>query len=128
VGAGVLLGVFTFFEDRRNATERRRGEARVSAAKLLDAANFRVGDDQRTQLRAVHRTLRDHFTVINDARLREAADAVRTASSDEGATRERIAELESGLLELRELGARLSTGQPAPVDPHRSRRLASVKG
>jgi hypothetical protein len=127
VGAGVLLGVFTFFEDRKNSLERRRAEGRVSAAKLLDATNFRIGDDQRTQLRVVHRTLRDHFTVINDERLREAADAVRTASTDDGSTRARIAELESGLVELTELRQRLSTGAYPAVDAHGGRRLASVK-
>ncbi len=127
VGAGVLLGVFTFFEDRRTTTERRRAEARVAAAKLLDAANFRVGDDQRTQLRAVHRMLRDHFTVINDARLREASDAVRTAASDEGTGRERIAELESGVLELRELREQLSPARQGGADPHGGRWLSAVR-
>ncbi len=127
VAAGLLLGVFTFFEDRKNSLERRRAEARVSAAKLLDAANFRIGDDQRTQLRAVHRTLRDHFTVVNDERLRDAADAVRTASADDGTAQARIAELESGLVELSELRARLSTGQQPAPDAHGGRRLAAVK-
>jgi hypothetical protein len=127
VAAGLLLGVFTFFEDRKNSLERRRAEARVSAAKLLDAANFRIGDDQRTQLRALHRTLRDHFTVVNDERLRDAADAVRTASTDDGAAQARIAELESGLVELSELRARLSTGQHPAPDDRGGRRLAAVK-
>ena len=127
VAAGVLLGVFTFFEDRRNSTERRRAEARVSAAKLLDAANFRIGDDQRTQLRAVHRMLRDHFTLINDERLREAAEAVRTASTDDGTARARLAELQSGLADLTELRQRLITGQHAVPDARGGRWLASVK-
>jgi hypothetical protein len=127
VAAGVLLGVFTFFEDRKNSLERRRAEGRVSAAKLLDATNFRIGDDQRTQLRVVHRTLRDHFTVINDERLREAADAVRTASTDDGSALARIAELESGLVELTELRQRLSAGAYPAADAHGGRRLASVK-
>jgi hypothetical protein len=99
----------------------------VSAAKLLDATNFRIGDDQRTQLRVVHRTLRDHFTVINDERLREAADAVRTASTDDGSALARIAELESGLVELTELRQRLSAGAYPAADAHGGRRLASVK-
>jgi hypothetical protein len=71
--------------------------------------------------------LRNHFTVINDERLREAADAVRTASTDDGSTRARIAELESGLVELTELRQRLSTGAYPAVDAHGGRRLASVK-
>ncbi|NMO91049.1 hypothetical protein [Actinomycetospora sp. TBRC 11914] len=123
VAAGVLLGVFTFFEDRRSTLERRRAEGRVAVAKLLDAANFRIGDDQRTQLRAVQRTLRDHFTVVNDERLRQAAEAVRTAASDDGAVAARVVELESGLVELHELRTQLSTGH----DGQGGRRLAAVR-
>jgi hypothetical protein len=127
VGAGLLLGVFTFFEDRKNTLERRRAEGRVAAAKLLDAANFRVGDDQRTQLRAVQRTLRDHFTVVNDERLRQAAEAVRTAASDDGAAAGRLLELESGLAELQELRQALATGQYPASGAHGGRRLAAVR-
>lgn len=105
VGAGVLLGVFTFLEDRKNTRERRRGEGRASVSKLLDAANFRLGDHQRAQLRALHRNLRDHFTAINDERLRAAADAVRSAAAarESGQHDARIAELEKHVTELDDL-------------------------
>jgi hypothetical protein len=79
VGAGLLLGLFTFWEDRKNAGERGKAEATMAVSKLMDSVNFRVGDELRTQLRAVHRAMRDHFTEINDQRLRSAADAVRAA-------------------------------------------------
>jgi hypothetical protein len=79
VAAGVLLGLFTFWEDRKNGKERGRAEAKMAVAKLMDSVNFRVGDELRTQLRTVHRTLRDHFTEINDQRLRAASDAVRAS-------------------------------------------------
>lgn len=118
VGAGLLLGAFTFWEDRKNTRERHRGEAKVTAAKTLDEANFRVGDHQRAQLRTVHRTLRDHFTTINDARLKEAADAVRAASEGGGDTarrQERATELESHLAELRELRDLRTSAPAAPV-------------
>jgi hypothetical protein len=122
VGAGVLLGVFTYFEDRKNIRERRMAEGRATAAKLLDDVNFRAGDHQRAQLRAIHRTLRDHFTVINDERLRVAAEAVRAA--DEGGADaapdghpERVAELESHLAELDDIRARWGSrlGGDVPV-------------
>lgn len=108
VGAGVLLGIFTFYEDFKNGKDRAKGEAKMSVSKLMDEANFRVGDELRTQLRAVHRILRDHFTVINDQRLRQAADAVRTASdaSQNGSGSEaRVGELQNTLAELRQLRA-----------------------
>jgi len=119
VGAGVLLGVFTYFEDRKNIRERRMAEGRATSAKLLDDVNFRAGDHQRAQLRAIHRTLRDHFTVINDERLRVAAEAVRAADeggSDAAGSPERIAEIESHLVELDDVRARWGSHQSAPAD------------
>jgi hypothetical protein len=111
VAAGVLLGVFTFWEDAKNSKERGKAEARMAVSKLTDEANFRVGDDLRTQLRAVHRTLRDHFTVINDQRLRAAADTARTAADaaqhNGGQRSTRLSELQNNLAELRQLQARL---------------------
>jgi hypothetical protein len=105
VGAGLLLGIYTFVEDRRTTRERRRAEGRAAVAKLLDAANFRLGDHQRAQLRTVQRALRDHYTLVNDERLRAAADAVRSAAAaqDEDGHRERVAELESHLAAVAEL-------------------------
>ncbi|WP_445182975.1 hypothetical protein ACTXG6_31140 [Pseudonocardia sp. Cha107L01] len=111
VAAGVLLGVFTFWEDAKNSKERGKAEARMAVSKLTDEANFRVGDDLRTQLRAVHRTLRDHFTVINDQRLRAAADTARTAADaaqyNGGQRSTRLSGLQNNLAELRQLQARL---------------------
>jgi hypothetical protein len=79
VGAGVLLGAFTFWEDRKNGEDRSKAEVSMAVAKLMDSVNFRVGDELRTQLRAAHRALRDHFTQLNDQLLRTAADSVRSA-------------------------------------------------
>lgn len=106
VAAGVLLGLFTFWEDRKNGRERSRAEANMAAAKLMDSVNFRVGDDLRTQLRSVHRTMRDHFTEINDQLLRAAADSVRAAveavqRGDQGSGR--ATEVQNHLAELRQM-------------------------
>lgn len=107
VTAGVLLGLFTFWEDRKNGRERGKAEAKFAVSKLMDNVNFRVGDELRSQLRSVHRALRDHFTEINDQRLRTAADAVRAdhdaASSDGGQSGARLSQLHSYLAELRQL-------------------------
>lgn len=81
VAAGVLLGAFTFWEDRRAGAERGRAEARIAVSRFMDAANFHVGEDLRTRLRAAHRTMRDHCTSLNDQRLRTAAEAVRSTQS-----------------------------------------------
>lgn len=110
VGAGLALGVFTFWEDRKNARDRGRAEATVAVSKLMDEVNFRVGDELRTQLRAVHRTLRDHFTVLNDRLLRSAADAVRSAA-DATPVDDRQAELQNHLAELRQIRVRITPGR-----------------
>ncbi|MDQ2790029.1 MAG: Isoniazid-inducible protein iniA [Actinomycetota bacterium] len=110
VVAGVLLGLFTFWEDRKNGHERGKAEAKMAVSKLMDNVNFRVGDELRSQLRAVHRALRDHFAEINDQRLRTAADAVRAAHDPalpNGGQRDaRLSQLHNYLTELRQLRIR----------------------
>jgi len=111
----VLLGLFHLLEERKNGKERAKAEAKVAVSKLMDEVIFLVGDDSRAQLRRVHRTLRDHFTVVNDQRLRAASDAVRTASEatqlGNGQHDPRITELRANLAELGQLRGRLA----APV-------------
>jgi hypothetical protein len=109
VGAGLLLGAFTFWEDRKNSRERGNAEATMAVSKLMDSVNFRVGDELRTQLRAVHRAMRDHFTEINDQLLRAASDSVRSAveavqrgDQPDG----RATELQNNLAELRQVQVR----------------------
>lgn len=109
VGAGLLLGAFTFWEDRKNARDRGKSEATMAVSKLMDSVNFRVGDELRTQLRAVHRSMRDHFTEINDQLLRAASDSVRAAveAVQRGEQPDgRAAELQNNLAELRQLQVR----------------------
>jgi hypothetical protein len=80
----------------------------MAVSKLMDNVNFRVGDELRAQLRAVHRELRDHFTEINDQRLRTAAEAVRAAAAvPNGGQRDaRLSQLHNYLAELRQLRVR----------------------
>lgn len=110
VTAGGLLGLFTFWEDRKNGKERGKVEAKIAVSKLMDSVNFRVSEGLRAQLRAVHRTLRDHFTEINDQRLRAASDAVRAAvdaAQLPGPQRDaRLSQLRNHLAELRQLRIR----------------------
>jgi hypothetical protein len=107
VAAGVLLGMFTFWEDAKNGKQRGKAEAKMAVSKLVDSVNFRVGDELRAELRDVHRTLRDHFTEINDQRLRVASDAVRAAMEapelNNGQVSARLSELQNQLAELRQL-------------------------
>src|SRR5947209_2363233 len=120
VAAGVLLGLFTFWEDRKNGHERGKAEAKMAVSKMIDNVNFRVGDELRAQLRAVHRALRDHFTEVNDQRLRIAADAVRAAvdaAGVNGGQRDaRLSQLQHHLAELRQL--RIRAAAPTADRPH----------
>ncbi len=121
VAAGVLLGLFTFWEDRKHGHERGQAEAKMAVSKLMDNVNFRVGDELRSQLRAMHRTLRDHFTEINDQRLRTAADAVRATVDDaavNGGQRDaQLTQLQNYLTELRRLRIRATApaAEPQPT-------------
>jgi hypothetical protein len=123
VAAGVLLGLFTFWEDRKNGQERGKAEAKMAVSKLMDNVNFRVGDELRAQLRAVHRELRDHFTEINDQRLRTAAEAVRAAAAvPNGGNRDaRLSQLHNYLAELRQLRVRATVSGGDRSTPSRSR-------
>lgn len=106
-GAGVLLGVNAIWDDRKNRKLRRRSEAKVAVARLMDDVIFQVSKESRNRLRAVQRALRDHFTDIADEVLRTADDALRAAEesySKYGDRREeRIADLEAQLSSLRAL-------------------------
>ena len=128
VAAGVLLGLFTFWEDRKNGHERGKAEAKMAVSKMMDNVNFRVGDELRAQLRAVHRALRDHFTEVNDQRLRIAADAVRAAvdaAGENGGQRDaRLSQLQNYLAELRQL--RIRAAVPTADRPHPTARRGTA--
>jgi ethanolamine utilization protein EutP (predicted NTPase) len=110
IGAGVLLGANTFWEDRKNLTARRQGEAKVAVARLMDDVIFQVGHESRYRLREVHRTLRDHFAAEAGEMLRTAEDALRGAQDAHqrhtyqcDAT---LAGVQTSLNELRQIRAR----------------------
>ena len=127
VAAGVLLGLFTFWEDRKNGHERGKAEAKMAVSKLMDNVNFRVGDELRAQLRAVHRALRDHFTEINDQRLRNASDALRAAVDSTPANGQRdarLSQLQNHLADLRQL--RTQATAPTTAQPRHTTQRGNV--
>ncbi|MEU7765629.1 dynamin family protein [Nocardia sp. NPDC049190] len=106
-GAGVLLGVNALWDDRKNRKLRRRAEAKVAVARLMDDVIFQVGKESRNRLRAVQRVLRDHFTDIATDLSRGADEALRVAEEAYGKygarSEERVADLEVQLGTLRRL-------------------------
>ncbi|MEU2038033.1 dynamin family protein [Nocardia niwae] len=106
-GAGVLLGVNALWDDRKNRKLRRRAEAKVAVARLMDDVIFQVGKESRNRLRAMQRVLRDHFTDIATEVARGADDALRLAEENYGKygdrRPERIADLDARLGRVRAL-------------------------
>ncbi|MEU7632379.1 dynamin family protein [Nocardia sp. NPDC049220] len=106
-GAGVLLGVNALWDDRKNRKLRRRAEAKVAVARLMDDVIFQVSKESRNRLRAVQRVLRDHFTDIATDLSRGADEALRVAEEAYGKygarSEERVADLEVQFGTLRRL-------------------------
>lgn len=118
IGAGLLLGANTFREDHKSLKLRRRAEAKLAVAKLMDEVVFQVNNESKQRLREVQRTLRDHFTEVAEEMFRSAEDALR-AAQDAGTLHdseraERIAQLEGMSNRLRELRVRAATLASGP--------------
>jgi hypothetical protein len=101
IGAGVLLGAHTFWEDRKVLKARRQAEAKQAVARLLDEAVFQVNDESKRRLREVQRTLRDYFTDVADQQVRAANEALNAAAqavdADEAQRAQRIARVAGDL-------------------------------
>ncbi|MDQ2884264.1 MAG: dynamin family protein [Actinomycetota bacterium] len=117
IGAGVLLGANTFWEDRKSFTSRRQAEAKAAVARLMDDVIFQVGKESKYRLREAQRTLRDHFTAIATEMLRSADDALRAAHEANQVHTEhragRISEVQNALSDLRQLRVRAAALVPA---------------
>ncbi len=110
-GAGVLLGVNALWDDRKARTNRRQAEAKVAVSRLMDDVIFQVSKESRYRLRAVQRSLRDHFTEIATETLRSVDASLRAAEEaaavHSGTRREqRLTEIETSLVRLRDLRER----------------------
>ncbi|MFF0493526.1 hypothetical protein ACWDSJ_15020 [Nocardia sp. NPDC003482] len=109
--AAILLGAYALWEDRKLRREKRQAEAKVAVARLMDDVIFQVGKESRNRLRAVQRTLRDHFTTLANQTLRSVDESLRAAEeaaavhSPEGRNR-RLTDIESTLVSLRDLRER----------------------
>lgn len=112
IGAGVLLGAYTFWEDRKARLGTRQNEAKVAVARLMDDVLFQVGDESNSRLREMHRTVRDHFAEIADELARSADNALAAAQQANYAHTAhrdtRLAHIQATLGQLRQLKVRAS--------------------
>ncbi|MGH3853486.1 MAG: dynamin family protein [Pseudonocardiaceae bacterium] len=119
IGAGVLLGANTFWEDRKAQISRRQAEAKAAVARLMDDVIFQVGKESKYRLREAQRTLRDHFTAIATEMLRSSDDALRAAHDANQLHTDhrdgRIAEVHNALSELRQLRLRAAALVPTSM-------------
>ncbi|CAM4280410.1 dynamin family protein [Nocardia ninae] len=81
IGAGVLLGINALWDERKNLKQRRRAEAKLAVARLMDDVIFQVSKESRNRLRAMQRVLRDHFTDIAAEVAKQADEALRLAEA-----------------------------------------------
>ncbi|ORV95300.1 Isoniazid-inducible protein iniA [Mycobacterium interjectum] len=101
LGAGLLLGRMAYKEDREHRLLRARAEAKTNVRRFVDDVSFVVGKESRDRLKAIHRTLRDHYREIGDEvtrSLNESLQATITAAHLEEAERDNtVRELERRL-------------------------------
>jgi ethanolamine utilization protein EutP (predicted NTPase) len=125
IGAGLLLGANTFWEDRKAQQSRRQAEAKAAVTRFMDDVIFQVGKESKDRLREAQRTLRDHFTRVATEMLRSADEALRAAQEatevHANHRARRIAELHDTLSQLRQLRVRAAALVPTPSDPGEAR-------
>jgi hypothetical protein len=101
IGAGLLLGVKSYRDDKDSRLKRRRQEAKMALRRHVDEVGFQVGKESKDRLRAVQRLLRDHFTSIAEeltTSLTGAVNAAQKAAKTKSSDREqRIRDLRNEL-------------------------------
>ena len=64
LGAGVVLGVKSYAEEKRLRLKRRQGEAKMLVRRYIDDVTFQVGKQSKEHLRVSQRIMRDHFSDV----------------------------------------------------------------
>lgn len=104
LGAGVMLGVKSYRDDRQNRVARRQNEAKNIVRRQIDDVSLHVLKQAKDRLRQVQRTLRDHFGEIADElhrSLSDSIDAAQRAAKTSTADRDRrIIELKLQLTQI----------------------------
>lgn len=118
-GAGLLLGINAWFDERRVRKQRRQAEARLAVSRYVDEVSFHVGKESRNRLRLAQRALRDHFTTMTTEALRSADTALQDAEAasapfgEQG--RHRLSSLDADSARLRQLVRRAQELARPPV-------------
>lgn len=117
IGAGMLVGGFSYRQDATQRLERRRSQAKMAVRRVVDESVFQVGKEQRDRFREIKKTLRDHFTDMADHMKRSLHEAIESAKAGAASPTDdrslRINELEERGQRLADLAARGKALLPA---------------
>ena len=104
LGAGVMLGVKAYRDDRQNRVSRRQNDAKNILRRQMDEVSLHVIKQAKDRLRQVQRTLRDHFGEIADELHRSLSDSIeaaqRAAKTGAADRDRRLAELRTQLTQI----------------------------
>ena len=112
LGAGVMLGVKAYRDDRQNRVARRQNEAKNIVRRQIDDVSLHVIKQAKDRLRQVQRTLRDHFGEIAES---DSIDAAQRAAKTSVADRDRrITELKLKLTQIEGIQKQTMVLLPGP--------------
>ncbi|MBX6356586.1 MAG: Isoniazid-inducible protein iniA, partial [Micromonosporaceae bacterium] len=117
IGAGVLLGRRAVVDEKKRVIAKRQSDAKAALRRYIDEVTFHVGKDSRDMLRAVQRTLRDHFTAQAEEMKRSVQESLRAAEKAVKASKAerdaRVAEINAELAKLDEVAKQVRALLPA---------------
>jgi len=117
LGAGVMLGVKSYRDDKHNRVSRRQNDAKNIMRRQMDEVSLHVLKQAKDRLRVVQRTLRDHFGEIAEELHRSLSDSVEAAQR---AARTSAADRDRRITELR--------GQLAQIEVLQKQTIALTPG
>ncbi len=117
LGIGAVFGGIQLFDERKRRVAGRRQAARVQLRQFVDDVQFEIGDEVASQLREVHRRLRDEFTERLGELQRTYVDiaqrAQAAAEQDAATSAERAKLVSATLTGLREVRRDIDAAAPA---------------
>lgn len=117
LGAGVILGVKSYAEERKARLKRRQSEAKMLVRRYIDDVTFQVGKQSKEHLRLSQRIMRDHFSEVAEEMhlsINRSLQAAQQAANVDGPKLEkRIKDVQGAVNRLDQLRAEsLALSQP----------------
>jgi len=117
LGIGAVFGGIQLFDERKRKVAGRRQAARTQLRQFVDDVQFEIGDEVASQLRDVHRRLRDEFTDRLSELQRTYTDIAQrahaAAEQDAATAQQRATDVAAAIAGLGEVRAALDAAVPA---------------